>query len=352
MTRQGSISVLAICNSLEETKNLIASVRLGAHHNLPIIILAPDFIVRSSSLLGTGWEGVSLLPKKTKLKDLAELDTDYVLAVPSANTVSITGIYAAAALLDKNIELTEVGGLGLDLGGSVESGAFRQVYQDVKMNVVMAPLEICSPLWMKSGAFAFTSADSLGGFTMVRRHRLGERHLFNGSVEARALACLGSENYKAMVYSGLVITTVSGFTPASKEDGEVEEAPQDTHALWENSTRSEVRILHRGYGLRNDDVLRVFFFSDRNIRAVDGNPIRLSPDSGDYYQLRATLTQLGFGSDVALGKLPNGQESPGERTRTQNSLAEDDLIRFVRKFTKLFPKRALDASLRTIRKFI
>ncbi|EIC91881.1 hypothetical protein IMCC13023_03600 [Candidatus Aquiluna sp. IMCC13023] len=348
MMSKPSISVLAISNTVEASRNLVSSIRLCGLPNIEIVVLAPDFMVRESHLLGPEWEGVSIRSRDKKLDNLVELDTDYVLVIPPANTVSISGLYAAAAMLEEDKGLSEVGGLCVDLDGLVESGAFKELYRDPDKNVAVAPIETTRPLWLKSGPFAATSADFLGGLSLVRRAHLAGRHYFNGSLPARALACPDPENYKALVFSGLVMTTVSGFDLSYGEDGDVEVLPADAYTLWKNCSKSEVRVLHQGHALRNDDLEKVFFFADRRIRAVDDRPTGGSARAGHYYKLPSTTSQLGYGSRVALGQALQVNRGLKKQEVGDFSTPEENLLRLARRLVARVPEPVVRLVIRAI----
>ena len=349
----GLITVVSTCHSLEECRNLVSSVRISGSPEIPIVVLAPELLVAESHLTGDEWAGVSFYPLDTTIEmmsELSEFSSAYVVSIPRANVISLSGIHAATAILDEDQSISEVGGLCSGLRGYVESGAFKQIYADASNDIVIAPIETTRPFWSKAGVFAKTDADYLGGLTVVRREFLSPRHFFDGSILARSLATVNLDNYKVVVFSGLVMTTVSGFSNSKQAADSVESLPDGTYKHWAAKPRFEARILHQGHALRHDDLEKVFFFHDGKVRAVDGAVIGDAIAPGHYYRQEFTAAQLGFGSSVALGQAFLRLESAGNSPSQSLSGPEQDLINLARKLAQLLPKKLVELIVNLIKK--
>lgn len=295
MTSLGRITVLVEADAFARLQDAISVARAALGPGAPIHARVPESLLEDVARSSGGWDGVRLVPSGATVDVVRSgVRTPYVLVLPPSNPMVLTGVAAAAAILNGDSAVGEVGGLVLAAPHSVVSGALVEVDRGEDGSMALAPVEAMDPPWSAVGGAAVTPVMLLGGLTLVRAERLTGGHLHVGSVVARALATLGPDGQASrLLLSEFALVTREGADVVFADSGVVERLPDDALAAWSARGIREIRVLHRGVAIRDDDARCVVVIADNRIAAVDDRGDRRPEDPSAYYASKSTRRQLG-----------------------------------------------------------
>jgi len=292
-----NLTVLATPSNFSRARHLVVALKSALGNETEITLRLPESEIADLAAANWSSPGVRLFSQVAPVREIIDtVDTEIALIVPEIDAIEISGVALAIELMEKRPDVAELGGLIVDADQQVVSGAFRVINDNGGDAFGTAPLEMCEPIWERSGEFATTSADFLGGLLLVRRGDLSPQHLGSGCLVGRALSIGRPTNHAArQVFSGLKAFTADSGIDTFSRSGEWADLSPDAFESWSEAGLRQVTVLHRGVALRNDLRNRVTFHADSRIRAVDGWGGNSPGDPSVYYSQERNGIQLGPG---------------------------------------------------------
>lgn len=308
-----------------------------------LLIIGPPELIGELRRHPEAPESVRYAPEELSNQDLQRLiRTEYSLVLPVSAAGVVLGTDQAVGLLRRHPDMQAVGGLTLDPGGAIRSGAFRTVHRIGTQKLSIAPVEALEPLWTKEGEFALTPADHLGGLLLLRTDLVTVGLLKSrGSIE-RAVNSLGVDgDCERAVFSGLVLRTLTSSEPSLGNSGDIRELVGNLYQIWSDLNLSEVTVLHQGSVRRLDLPAQVVYLPDFRRAQVDGGGTRQGYDPTFYYSSESHLSQLGPGFGHLYRTLTRGTNSafmrnPGSKV-VELSQLEVSLLSKVRQVGRALP---------------
>jgi hypothetical protein len=295
MSIRSRITVLMDIDAFARLRDCMAAVEAALGPGSEIVLRCPTHLIEDIQRSSGGWEGVRLVPEGFAAEEVRSVvRTPYVLVIPPASPLAIFGIATASAILDSDETIHEVGGLVVSSPRSIVSGALVEVDRTSTGAIAVAPVEMMDPSWTARAGGATTPVDMLGGLVLIRSEMLSSAHLDPGSILTRALASVRSgPGSTRVLFSGLAVLSRRGADSAFPDSGAVERLPEATYVTWSELGLQEVRVLHRGHAVRDDDRRHVVLIADNRVAAVDDRGQRVPEDPASYYRPIGSHRQLG-----------------------------------------------------------
>ena len=291
------ITVIFEADTYVGLENSISAVRASLGSQTPILAIADTSLVDDLRVSGWARDFASLMIKDSDFASFKALvTTPFVMVVPLSNFQTLCGVPLAIELLERNLNLHQIGGFiaGSDL--RVHSGAYVHAPRLISGALGLVPLEATSPLWQMEGSFASTRVQNLGGLVMMRTESLNPGHVHFGSIPARAVSWVRKdEEDRALLFSGFLAAVTTGRDSKLFEFQGFENLPSQSFSAWDSQNRQQVTIMHQGYAVKNDAIESILFFHDRRRRVADGEEAGRPFDPCSYYLTDLNTAQMGPG---------------------------------------------------------
>ncbi len=337
------VTLVAHVDSYERLLRTLAAFEASNQTLHALLLLGPPSLLEDFEHTRGAGESVRCVSQDLTNEDLRnQIVTPFVLTLGDSTPGLIFGIDSALQLFQADKRLGAVGGLRIGPVGSVSSDAFRMVQEVAPGRLSMCPVEALEPLWFRSGQFAQTPADMLGGVWLARTELITLESLQRGSTVSRAISnSLLMREYEAVLYSGLILSALSDRGGYFRPSGTIEELSKSTYSAWKSSGTLELTFLHRGSVRRLDSRESVVYAADNRRAQVDGGGDRLHYDASEYYKSEGHRMQLGPGFEHFFVSIL-GPDSHGASKHQKNGISElsefeRDLVSKVRQIGRVIP---------------
>jgi len=339
-----SITVYAHVRSVRSLLALDQALTSAIGSGFTLVLPVPDAIADETQALAEYFDiDATLIPDSNPAAHAELLNNGKsVLLLPECQPIALFGLAAALELLDGTPDSSSVSGIIWDASGRATSNGYVAQFLAVHEAPLLVGLEKSDEPWLKHGQFAFAQVLAPTGFSVVKANHVSAEMCVRLSAFGRAVTQWSLEPESSLssslLFSGLNVLVDDSAVYPPLAIGAIEPLPETVFDAWTQQGIAEMRALHTGLAVRDDDQRLVLCVGDPMVRAIDGNAIVEPAHPSSMLLSPSYVRQLGPGFETAM-MLGGRRAVVPSRPSAHRGTYEDQVVHLARRVDALLPHR-------------